>query len=326
MTSRRSFLTTLAAAGVLPWVRMAHAEPGFPSKVVKIVVPYTPGGAPDLIARVLASELGKQWAQSIVVENKPGAGGSIGTDYVARADGDGYTLLSGGVGTHAINPVLYKNIRYDPVKDFTHLTLVGNVANMLIANESFPANNLDELVDLVRKNPNKFAYGSPGNGTSPHLAGELFCQMTGLKLAHIPYKGSAGALNDLMGGQIPLAFDNLTASLPFVKEGKVKVFAVTTSERSPLLPDVPTFSESGVPGYELSAWAGIFAPKGLPPALAAKISADIGNILQKPAVKEKLLTLGVQASPNTPEAFTAFVSNEGAKFRKLADQANLQLG
>ena len=326
MTSRRSFLTTVAAAGVFPWVRLAHAESAFPSKPVKIVVPYTPGGAPDLIARLLASELGSQWAQSIVVENKPGAGGSIGADYVSRADADGYTLLSGGVGTNAINPTLYKNIRYDPVNDFTPLTLVGNVANMLIANASFPANNLGELVELVRQNPNKFGYGSPGNGTSPHLSGELFCQMTGLKLAHIPYKGSAMALNDLMGGQIPLAFDNLTTGLPFVKDGKVNVFAVTTRARSPLLPDVPTFSESGVPGYDLSAWAGIFAPKGLPPALAAKISADIGKVLRKPEIVEKLLGLGVQASPNTPEEFKVFVANEGAKFRKLADQANLQLG
>ena len=326
MTSRRSFLTTVAAAGVLPWVGMARAESAFPNKPVKIVVPYTPGGAPDLIARLLASELGSQWAQSIVVENKPGAGGSIGADYVSRADADGYTLLSGGVGTNAINPILYKNIRYDPVNDFTPLTLVGNVANMLIGNASFPANNLGELVELVRQNPNKYGYGSPGNGTSPHLSGELFCQMTGLKLAHIPYKGSAMALNDLMGAQIPLAFDNLTTGLPFVKEGKVKVFAVTTRARSPLLPDVPTFSESGVPGYDLSAWAGIFAPKGLPPALATKISADIGKVLRKPEIVEKLLGLGVQASPNTPEAFKVFVADEGAKFRKLADQANLQLG
>lgn len=326
MTSRRSFLTTVAAAGVFPWVGMARAEPAFPNKPVKIVVPYTPGGAPDLIARLLASELGAQWAQSIVVENKPGAGGSIGADYVSRADADGYTLLSGGVGTNAINPILYKNIRYDPVNDFTPLTLVGNVANMLIANASFPANNLGELVELVRQNPNKFGYGSPGNGTSPHLSGELFCQMTGLKLTHIPYKGSSMALNDLMGGQIPLAFDNLTTGLPFVKEGKVKVFAVTTRTRSPLLPDVPTFAESGVPGYDLSAWAGIFAPKGLPPALATKISADIGKVLRKPEIVEKLLTLGVQASPNTPAEFSVFVAAEGAKFRKLADQAKLQLG
>lgn len=326
MTSRRTFLAIAAAAGALPWLGVARADSAFPTKPVKIVVPYTPGGAPDLIARLLSAELGKMWSQPVVVENRPGAGGSIGADYVAKSEGDGYTLLSGGVGTNAINPALYQNIRYDPVKDFTPLTLVGDVANMIIVNDSVPANNLPELMELIRANPGKYAYGTPGNGTSPHLAAALFEQMTGLKLEHVPYKGSSAAMNDLMGGQIPLAFDNLTAGLPFVKDGKLKAIAVTTSARSPLLPDVATVAEGGVPGYQLSSWAGFFAPKGLPPALASKISADLGTVLRKPEVVEKLLTMGVLANPNTPEEFTAFVTEEGIKFRKLAKEANLQLG
>lgn len=326
MTSRRTFLATAAAVTTLPWIGTARAESAFPSKPVKIVVPYTPGGAPDLIARLISAELGKVWAQPIVVENRPGAGGSIGAESVARADGDGYTLLSGGIGTHAINPALYKTIRYDPVHDFSPLTKVGDVANVIIVQESFPANNLQDLMALIRANPGKYSYGTPGNGTSPHLAAALFGQMTDLKLEHVPYKGSSSAMNDLLGGQIPMAFDNLTAGLPFIKDGKLKAIAVTTMTRSPLLPDVATIAESGVPGYELSAWAGLFAPKGLSPDLASKISRDIGDVLRKPEVTNQLMTMGVLANPSTPEAFTVFVTNESEKFRKLAKEANLQLG
>jgi len=326
MTSRRNFLTIAVALSTLSWAGITHAEPTFPSKPVKIVVPYTPGGAPDLIARLISAELGKVWGQPIVVENRPGAGGSIGTDYVAKATGDGYTLLSGGIGTHAINPALYKTIQYDPVLDFSPLTKVGDVANVIIVQKDFPANNLQELMTLIRANPGKYSYGTPGNGTSPHLAAALLGQMADIKLEHVPYKGSSSAMNDLLGGQIPMAFDNLTAGLPFIKDGKLKAIAVTTSTRSPLLPDVATIAESGVPGYELSAWAGFFAPKGLSPEIASKISRDIGTVLRKPEVVDQLMTMGVLSNPNTPEAFTTFVTSEGEKFRNLAKETNLQLG
>ncbi|MET1113657.1 MAG: tripartite tricarboxylate transporter substrate binding protein [Comamonas sp.] len=326
MTSRRTFLAKAAAAGASPWILPAQAQSPLPGKVVKIIVPFQPGGAPDMMARLIGTELGKLWSQSVIVENRAGAGGSIGTEFVARAPADGATLLLNGIATHGINPALYKNLSYDPVRDFTPLTMIGTLANVLLAGKNFPANNLQQLIDLARAHPGMYSYSSVGNGTSPHLCGELLCQMAGIKLTHVPYKGSAAALNDILGGQVPLGFDNLTTGLPFIKDGKVKALAVTTKARSPLLPNVPTLEESGVPGYDLTAWAGIVAPANLPPALAQKISADIGTILRKPAVAQQLLTLGVSASPNTPAEFAGFISTEISKFRALAHKANLQMG
>ena len=327
MIDRRRFLATLAVAGVAPWSTSARAADGaFPTKPVKIVVPNPPGGASDIMARLIATDLSQMWGQPVIVENRAGAGGSIGAEYVARSSGDGYTLLMGGIASHAINPALYKSINYDPIRDFTALTLVGTLANVLLANPSFPADNLKQLIDLVRANPNKYSYASVGNGTSPHLSGELFCEMTGLKMVHVPYKGSAAALNDLLAGQIQLGFDNLSAGIPFIKEKKLKALAVTTKTRSPLLPAVPTIGESGVPGYDLTSWAGLFAPARLPTTIAQKISSDVGTILRKPAVAEKLLTLGVTATPNTPAAFATFLSSEVSKYRSLSQKANLHIG
>ncbi len=326
MTSRRTFLAQAAAAGASPWILPAQAQSPLPGKVVKIIVPFQPGGAPDMMARLIGTELGKVWGQSVIVENRAGAGGSIGTEFVARAPADGTTLLLNGIATHGINPALYKSLSYDPVRDFTPLTMIGTLANVLLAGKNFPANNLQQLIDLARAHPGMYSYSSVGNGTSPHLCGELLCQMAGIKLTHVPYKGSAAALNDILGGQVPLGFDNLTTGLPFIKDGKVKALAVTTKVRSPLLPNVPTLDESGVPGYDLTAWAGIVAPANLPSALAQKISADIGAILRKPAIAQQLLTLGVSVSPNTPAEFAGFISTEISKFRALAHKANLQMG
>lgn len=326
MASRRTFLATAAVAGLSPLSFTAQAQATLPAGVVKIVVPFAPGGAPDLMARLIATDLTKMWDQSVIVENRPGAGGSIGTDFVAKAPADGSTLLLSGVATHGINPALYKSLKYDPVRDFTPLTMIGTLANVLLANPKFPADNLQQLIELVRANPEKYSYASVGNGTSPHLCGELLRQMTGIKLMHVPYKGSAAALNDILAGQIYLGFDNLTTGLPFIKDGKVKAIAVTTKTRSPLLPNVPTMNESGVPGYDLTAWAGMMAPANVPAPVAKKISTDIGTILRKPAVVSQLLALGVSASPNSPEAFATFISNELSKFRALAQRANLQMG
>lgn len=326
MTTRRHFLATLAVAGIAPWTTASRAEGGFPSKPVKIVVPNPPGGASDVMARLIAADLGTMWSHPVIVENRAGAGGSIGAEYVARSAGDGYTLLMGGIASHAINPALYKNLGYDPLRDFTALTLVGTLSNVLLASPRFPAGNVKQLVELARANPGKYAYASVGNGTSPHLAGELFCQMAGIKMVHVPYKGSSAAINDLLGGQILLGFDNLSAGIPFINEGKLKALAVTTKARSPLLPQVPTFAESGVPGYELTSWAGLFAPARVPGQIASKISNDVGSILRKPDVAQRMLTLGVSASASSPTAFSTFLASEVSKYRALAEKANLHIG
>lgn len=327
MMNRRRFLATLAVAGASPFPTLANAANGaFPTKPVTLVVPNPPGGASDVMARLIGTGLSQMWGQPVVVENRAGAGGSIGAEYVARSAGDGYTLLMGGIASHAINPALYKNIKYDPLRDFTALTLVGTLANVLLAHPSFPADNVRQMIELVRANPNKYSYASVGNGTSPHLSGELFCEMTGLKMVHVPYKGSAAALNDLLAGQIQLGFDNLSAGIPFIKDKKLKALAVTTKSRSPLLPSVPTIAESGVPGYDLTSWAGLFAPARLPAAVAQKISTDVATILRKPDVAEKLLTLGVTAAPNTPTEFAAFLTSEVNKYRSLSQKANLHIG
>jgi len=313
-----------AAIGIAPSVLYARNQ--FPQKPVRIVVPNPPGGASDVISRVLAAKLSQMWSQTVLVENRAGAGGSIGSQYVAGQPNDGTTLLMGGIASHAINPALYKNIGYDPIKDFTCVAMIGTLSNVLMATNDFPANNVKELIALAKAAPGKYLYASVGNGTSPHLSGALFCEMAGIQMVHVPYKGSSAALNDLLGGQISLGFDNLSAGLPYIKDGRLKALAVTTPERSPLLPDVPTFNESGLSGYEVTSWPGLFGPAGIPEQTTIFINESVNTILRDKEVQQKLLTLGTTAKPMSPAEFQAFLAGQVEKYRQLAEKAHLNLG
>ncbi|MBV6305639.1 tripartite tricarboxylate transporter substrate binding protein [Candidimonas humi] len=326
MTNRRTVLKAMAggaAAILLPEIVYAKGE--FPQKPVRIIVPNPPGGASDVISRFLAHRLSKMWPQPVVVENRPGAGGSIGSRYVASQSNDGATLLMGGIASHAINPALYTNIGYDPVKDFTAVAFIGTLANVLMARNEFPATNIKELIDLARAAPGKYMYSSVGNGTSPHLSGALFCEMAHIQMVHVPYKGSAAALNDLLGGQISLGFDNLSAGLPYIKDGRIKALGVTTEQRSILLPQVPTIAESGVPGYEVTSWPGLFGPAGMDPGVTQYINESVNKVLQEKEFQQKLLRVGTTAKPMTPEEFSTFLKAQVQKYSALAKKAHLHL-
>lgn len=312
-----------AAATIAPAILCAQGK--YPDKPVKIVVPNPPGGASDVISRVLAAKLSAAWGQTVIVENRAGAGGSIGAQYVAGQKNDGTTLLMGGIASHAINPALYKNIGYDPIKDFTAIALIGTLSNVLLARPDFPASNIQELIALAKAAPGKYMYASVGNGTSPHLSGALFCEMAKIQMTHVPYKGSSAALNDLLGGQIQLGFDNLSAGLPYVKDGKLKALAVTTPERSPLLPDVPTIAQSGLPGYEITSWPGLLGPAGMAPEVTNFINESVNKVLRDPEFQAQLLTLGTTARPISAAEFQAFLQGQVTKYKQLADQAGLKL-
>jgi tripartite-type tricarboxylate transporter receptor subunit TctC len=256
-----------------------------------------------------------------VVDNKPGAGGNIGSDIVAKSAPDGYTLVMGTVGTHAINASLYKKMPYDHIKDFVPVSLVALVPNILVVHPSVPANSVKELIAYAKANPGKLNFASSGNGTSIHLSGELFKTTAGVEMTHVPYKGSAPAVTDLLGGQVQLMFDNMPSALPHVKAGKLKALGVTTAKRFPAAPDIPAIAEAGVPGYEASSWFGVLAPAGTPKEIVNKLSSEIAKILQTPEIKERLLSQGAEPVGNTPDQFAAFIKAETAKWAKVVKES-----
>ena len=258
------------AAGVALFAAAGSASAAWPDKVIRIVVPFAAGGSTDLIARKVAEGLGQRLSANVIVENRPGAGGTVGTEYVARQPADGYTILMGSVSTHGSAPCVYSKLPYDAVKDFTPLTVVATIPNVMSVNQSVPANTLPEFVALLKKDPEKYSFASNGQGTSNHLAAELFKTTAGVSMVHVPYRGSGPALIDLVGGQINMMVDVVMTSYPYIKDGKIKALAVTSPQRSPMLPDVPTVAESGYPGYEAMVWFGMLAPAGLPEPLRAK--------------------------------------------------------
>ncbi|MFL6647995.1 MAG: Bug family tripartite tricarboxylate transporter substrate binding protein [Sulfurifustaceae bacterium] len=294
----------------------AYAD-DYPSKPIKLIVPFPAGGTTDILARVIGQELTKAWGQQVIVENRPGAGGNIGADVVAKSTPDGYTLLMGTVGTHGINVSLYKKMPYDAVKDFAPITLVAAVPNLLVVHPSVPVKSVKELIDYAKANPGKLSFASSGNGTSIHLSGELFKSMTGVEMTHVPYKGSAPAITDLLGGQVNLMFDNMPSILPHVKNGKLRALAVTSAKRSPAIPDAPTIAESGVPGYEASSWFGVLAPGGTPKPIVTKLNKEIVRILHSPEIKERLSGQGAEPVGNTPEQFAAHIKAEIDKWAKV---------
>ena len=297
----------------------------YPTKPKRIVVPFPAGGTTDVLARAAAQKLAETLGQPAVVDNRPGAGGNIGAELVAKSAPDGYTLLMGTVGTHAINPGLYPKLPYDHVKDFAPVILVAGVPNVLVINPALPVNSVPELIAYAKANPGKLNFASSGNGTSIHLSAELFKTMAGVQMTHVPYKGSAPALQDLVGGQVQLMFDNLPSSLALIKGGKLKALAVTSGARAAALPDVPTLAESGLPGFEASSWFGLLAPTGTPSSVIAKLNGEIAKWLATPEAKEKLLAQGANAAGGTAEEFAQFIAAETAKWQKVVKESGAKV-
>ncbi len=313
---RRRLLITAAAVTFAPLPVLAQSA--WPSKPVRIVVPFAPAGTTDILARALAPELSRAFGQPFVIENKPGAGGNVGADLVAKSN-DGHTLLMGTVGTHAINPALYARMPYDHVKDFVPVTLVAGVPNVLVMNpakaEAMGIKGVPDLIRVAKANPGKLNMASSGNGTSIHLAGELFKTMTGTYMVHFPYRGSGPALLDLMGGNMDLMFDNLPSAMPHIKAGKLKALAVTSAERSSALPDLPTVAEAGpLKGFEASSWFGLLAPAGTAPEVVNRLQQETAKALATPALKERLQAQGAIPSGMSPADFAKFIAAETKKW------------
>lgn len=315
--------TVTVAMLVLGFSALAQAQ-GYPAKRVTIVNGFPPGGTVDLLARTLAQKLTETWKQPVIVENRPGASGIIGSEVVMKAAPDGYTLMVIPM-THATNPSLYSKLPFDPITDFTAITMLASQPVMLVVNPKFPAKNVAEMVAMAKANPGKFNCASGGNGTSQHLACELFKSMAKVDIKHIPYKGNAPAMTDVIGGQVEIMFDQMATAVPHVKGGKVRALGVTTAVRAPSMPGVPTIAEAGVPGYEMSAWFGLVGPAGMPRDLVARIQADSAHVLMLPDVKERLSSQGLDLTPNTPEQFTAFLKSELVKWNKVIKALGLKL-
>jgi len=316
----------LFGLAVFSLTTFATAQPAaYPDKPIRIVVAYTPAGATDILARTVGQKLTEAWGQSVIIDNRPGANGNIGTEYAAKATADGYTLLMVTAGTHGINPGLYRKLGFDAVKDFAAVSLVAMVPNILVVNNAVPAKDLKEFIAYVKANPGKFNYGSPGTGSTAHLSMELFKTMTGTQMVHIPYKGSAGVLADLIGGQIVVTMDNMPPYVPQVKAAKIRALAVSTNHRSPAVPDVPTVAEAGVPGYDSGAWFGLVAPANTPKEIVNKLSRETARILKLPDVSARLSDLGAEPVGGTPEQFSAHIKSEIAKWAKVIKDANVEL-
>lgn len=311
-----SFAAAVLAACAAFAVPSAQADT-YPSKPIRMVVGFPSGGAPDILARIFSEKISPSWGQPVVVDNKPGAGGNIGAEAVAHAAPDGYTLALGTVGTHSINGALYSKMPYDMVRDFAPVILVASTPNVLVVNPSVPARNVAELIALAKAKPGSLTFGTPGIGTSPHVAGEMFNALAGVKLTHVPYKGRAMAIPDLLGGHISMMFDNLPSALPVIKEGKVRPLGVTSAKRSPSAPDIPTLAEQGLPGFDADSWFAIFAPANTPKDVLARLNAELNRIYQLPDVQARLKTLGLDPILGTPEKLASYQRAEIAKWAKV---------
>ena len=311
----------LALTLALPVV--AHAQ-GFPTKPVRIIVPFPPGGTTDILARDLGQQLGQKWGVPTIIDNKAGASGTIGSEQVVRSAPDGYTLLLTATH-HVINPSLRNNLPYDTKRDFTPLALIATSPNVLLATPTFPAQNISDLIRMAKEKPGTLSFASTGIGGANHLAGELFKSMAGVDMVHVPYKGAAPAMNDLLGGQIPLMFDSVPTVLQYVKSGRLKALGVTSLKRVPQLPDVPTIDEAGVKGFEAMAWFGLYGPAGLSPELTKKIAADVGEALRSPELREKFGKLGVDPGMSTQPEFAVFVNAEMDKWALVIKRAKITI-
>ncbi|MDH1180381.1 tripartite tricarboxylate transporter substrate binding protein [Achromobacter mucicolens] len=315
---------TIAAASALAFSSAAIAD-AYPTKPIRLIIPFAVGGSTDNLGRVLAARLSEKLGQQVVADNRPGAGGNIGTDLVAKAPADGYTLLFATEGTLGINPSLYKKLPFDPEKDFTPIAQFASVPNILVVNPRVQAKTVQELAAYAKSRPASLNMGSAGNGTTNHLSGELFQTMTGATFTHVPYKGSGPAMADLLADQIQLMFDNLPGSLPHVKAGSLRALAVTSAKRSPLLPDVPTMAEAGVPGYDVEVWFGVAAAKGLPAQTLATLSKAITEISQEPATIEKILNIGATPLTSTPAEFGSRIQEARIKWAPIVAHSGAKI-
>jgi tripartite-type tricarboxylate transporter receptor subunit TctC len=308
---------SLSAALALSAPHAAAAAEPYPARPVRFVVAFPPGGGTDIIARSIAQKLGERLGQQVLVDNRPGAGGNIGTDIVAKSSPDGYTLLMGSAGPLAINASLFARMPFDPIKDLAPVTLAASTPNVLVVHPSLPAATVRELIALAKARPGEINFASSGHGTPAHLAGELFNSMAGVKLIHVPYKGAAPALADLLGGQVQLMFSTMPPALPHVKDGKLRALAVTSLKRSPAAPDLPTVDEIALPGFEANTWHGVVVPAGTPGAIVARLNREIVAILHLPDVVERLSGQGAEALGSTPEEFAAYIKSESVKWAKV---------
>jgi tripartite-type tricarboxylate transporter receptor subunit TctC len=320
------FLLCLLGLSTANTQAQVKSSPGsWPNQAIRIIVTFTPGGAPDILARVLAESWQQSLGVPVLVENRPGFGGNIGADLVAKSEPDGYTLLIGTVGIHAINGALYEKLSYDPVKDFTPISFLASTPNVLIVNKQLGASNLHELIELAKAKPNQLTFGSSGVGTSLHMSGELFEEMAGIRMRHIPYKGRAQSLPDLVSGRISMLFDNLSSSLPLIKAGEVQALGVTTLKRSPAAPEIPTFAEQGLPGFEAVSWFSLMAPANLPPAIQQRLNRLTRQTLENRDVKNRLLAGGLEPTPGSPQELSKLITSESRKWSRVVLQSGAKL-
>lgn len=323
MTRRMSL--TLGLGLLAAGFATAAAAQGFPDRSVTMIVPFAAGGSTDVVARIVAQKMSEDLGQQVIVQNVAGAGGNLGADNVARAAPDGYTILMGTVATHALNPLILKSTPYDAEKDFAPISLLVVVPNVLVVNPELPAKSVQELIALLKADPDKYSYASSGNGTPLHLSGELFKSMAGVDMQHIPYKGAGPALNDVIGNQVPIMFDNLPSSSSHIKGGTLRALAVTTAERAPSFPDIPTVAESGIPGYETYTWNALFAPANTPADVISRLNASANKALTDPAVADRMKEFSATIVGSTPEELGAHVKAELAKWKPVVDGAHIQM-
>lgn len=333
MNSGTRRITTLLTAGaglIYGWYSIAGAsEPassrqGYPTKAIRMIVPFGTGSTTDTLARIVGQKFNEAWGQPVVVDNRGGAGGNIGTEMVARAAADGYTLLM-AAGSHAINPSLYTKLQYDAVRDFAPVTLVGSAPQLLIASMSLPANSVRELIALAAAKPGQLRYASGGNGSPSHLAMELFKSMARVDMVHVPYKGGDPVLVALLSGEVQLYFGNIRAMMPHVRAGKLKALGVTSPNRSPAVPEIPTIAESGLPGYSMLAWWGLLAPAGTPKGIVMQLQTEVARMLREPALRDRLAAVGIDAVGSSPEAFGAFIRREIGTWSKVVKAAGVRI-
>ncbi len=313
-----------AVVACLLWTFAGHAQ-AWPDKPVRMIVPYPAGGTTDLLARALAHKMSASLGQQVVIENRPGAAGNIGSDLVAKARPDGYTLLMGTIASHAINPNLYRDMPYDPLRDFAPVMLVATLPNLLVVNPAVPATTVKELIELARRKPGELAFASAGSGTTQHLSGELFKKMAGVDMLHIPYKGNAPAVTDLVGGQVQLMFDNIPISLQQVRAGKLRALAVTGPKRSAALPDVPTVAEAALPGYSVTSWFAMYAPAGTPGAIVARLNREAARALAAPDVRRPLIDQGIEPAGGTPEQLATHMRAELSRWKRIVAESGARV-
>jgi tripartite-type tricarboxylate transporter receptor subunit TctC len=324
---RRCIIAAIACvlAGGVSFAPLTACAQGYPTKPIRLVVPFPPGGSLDVVARAIGQKLTEAWGQPVVIDNRPGAGGNIGADLVAKSAPDGYTILEGALSTHAVNVSLYRKMPYDPIKDFAPITLVATTPNVLVLSPALPVNSVSELVAYAKAHPGGLSFGSGSNGSAGHLAGELFKAEAGVDMVHIPYKGAAPALQPLLAGDTQLMFDKLANSTPQLKAGRLNALAVTTAKRSALIPELPTLAETGLPGFDIYTWWGFMAPAGTPKEIIAKWNAEVTRILATPEMKAFFAQQGAEPAPTTPEQFAALIRSEIPKYAKIVKDSGAKV-